>query len=413
MSIFDESPEVVPLTPREKSFRITFGIGLLVLVYSIGSTLAANVNLGTSNSEFGQGIQVTTACDNQITVVPQAAFNNSATPSPAPTPTNATGVFYLGSIKVTNIDSSASGCDGKWFTLKSFDSTNSAPLQLIEGALSFSVLNTAGVFSSTQSGFSVTTNSSSSFTITFTTPVAMSRDVARVTLESSNSLPTQMVVTYAVGDTGPGGGIIYYVDANGFNCGTSFSSTGSPTGGKCHYLEVALNTWDGNASTPVDPRKQLIVNAGLRNDNPNIVNEAAAYNNAASIGLGYKNTLAIIQVENSASNAAGAVRAFAGGGKTDWYLPTTSELNLLCQWARGVTQNVSVKCTGGNDNKIWDINLGITTGSGNPVSFNGEKAYWTSSEDSGLAWAQYLNSSGNQDLNARGDGNNIRPVRAF
>jgi hypothetical protein len=27
--------------------------------------------------------------------------------------------------------------------------------------------------------------------------------------------------------------------------------------------------------------------------------------------------------------------------------------------------------------------------------------------------AQYLNSSGNQDLNARGDGNNVRPIRAF
>jgi hypothetical protein len=413
MSIFDQSPEVNQPTSREKLLRITIGIGLLILIYTIGTTFAANINLGNSTTEFGQGIQVTTACDNQITVTPQAAFNNSATPTPAPTPTSATGVFYLGSIKVSNIDSSASGCDGKWFTLKSYDSSSGKPLQLIDGALSFSVLNTAGVFSSTQSGFSVTTNSTSSFTITFTTPVGMSRDVARVTVETSDALPAQMVVTYSVGDVGPGGGIIYYVDSNGFNCGTTFSATGSPSGGKCHYLEVALNTWDGDAGTPVDPRKQLVVNAGLRNDIPSIVNEATVYNNAASIGLGYKNTLAIIQVENSASNAAGSVRAFNGGGKSDWYLPTSSELNLLCQWARGVTQNVSVKCTGGSDSKIWDINLGITAGSGNPVSFNGEKAYWSSSEDSGLAWAQYLNSSGNQDLNARGDGNNVRPIRAF
>lgn len=411
-SIMDESTNVNRLTPRQKSLRITVGTGLLVLLYAMGTTLAANINLGTGTNEFGQGIQVTTACDNQITVTPQASFNNAATPSPATTPAS-TGVFFLSSIRVSNVDSSANACNGKWLTLKSFNSSSSTPLQLIDGALSFSVLNTAGVFSTTQSGFSVSTQDTSTFTITFTTPVALSQEVTRVTLETSNTLPAQMLVTYAVGDIGPGGGIIYYVDTNGFNCGTGFTSTGSPTGGLCKYLEVALNTWDGNASTPVDPRRQLIVNSGLRNDNPGIVNEATAYNNAAAIGLGYKNTLAIIQVENNASNAAASVRAFNGGGKSDWYLPTTSELNLLCQWARGVTQNVSVKCSGGNNNKIWDINAGITTGSSDPVSFNVEKAYWTSSEDSGLAWVQYLNSSGNQDLNARGDSNNIRPIRAF
>jgi hypothetical protein len=412
-SIIDESNTESPLSTGQKTLRLSLGIGLLTLLYAMGTTLAANINLGTGTSEFGQGVQVTTACDNLITVTPVSSFNNSATPSPAPTPGNVTGVFYLGSIRVSDVDSSPSGCDGKWLTLKSFDSTNSTPLQLIDGALSFSVLNTSGVFSSTQSGFTVTTNSSSSFTISFTAPVALSSEVTRVTLETSNTLPDQMLVTYAVGDIGPGGGRIFYVNTNGFNCGTTFSSTGSPTGGLCKYLEVALNSWDGDSGTPVDPRRQLIVSSGLRNDNPDIVNEATAYNNAASIGLGYKNTLAIIQVENNASNAAGSARAFTGGGKTDWYLPATSELNLLCQWARGVTQNVSIKCSGGNDNRIWDINLGITTGASNPVSFNGEKAYWSSSEDSGLAWAQYFNSSGNQDLNARGDGNNVRPIRAF
>jgi hypothetical protein len=411
-SIFDESTPTDGLTPRQKSIRITVGTGLLVLLYAMGTTLAANINIGTGRSEFGQGIQVTTACDNQITVTPQAAFNNAAAPSPATTP-NTTGVFYLSSIKVSSIDSSANGCDGKWMTLKSFNSNSSTPLQLIDGALSFSVLNTAGVFSSTQSGFSVSTQDTSTFTITFTTPVALAREVTRVTIETSSSLPEQMFVAYSVGDTGPGGGIIYYVDTNGFNCGTGFTSTGSPSGGLCKYLEVALNTWDGNSGTPVDPRKELIVSSGLRNDNPNIVNEATAYNNSASIGLGYKNTLAIIQVENNAANAAASARAFTGGGKNDWYLPTTSELNLLCQWARGITQNVAVKCSGGNDNKIWDIDSGITNGSNDPVSFNAFKAYWTSSEDSGLHWAQYLNSSGNQDLNARGDGNNVRPIRAF
>lgn len=54
---------------------------------------------------------------------------------------------------------------------------------------------------------------------------------------SSGSGPCQ------VGDIGPGGGIIYYYEAAGFNCGVGSTSTGSPTGGLCHYLEVAPNGW--------------------------------------------------------------------------------------------------------------------------------------------------------------------------
>lgn len=394
-STFDNSDETSPLTPREKSLRITLGIGLLALIYSMGSTLAANINLGTSATEFGQGIQATTACDNLISITPQATFNNSATPSPAPTPSNVTGVFFLGSIRVTDIDSSASGCDGKWFTLKSYDATSSQPLQSADGAFSFSVLNTAGTFSSTQSGFSVTTNSSSSFTITFTTPMAMSKDVARVTIESSGEMPAQMVVTYAVGDTGPGGGSIYYVDANGFNCGTSFTSTGSPTGAKCHYLEVAPATWSGGAS---DPSKVWASAGFTATDISGISNDSAPYNNAAAIGLGYKNSLAIVNQGNTSASAAGSARAYSGGGKSDWYLPTTSELNLLCQWSRGITQNPSVACSGGTNN----------------AAFFTDPAYWSSSEvASDQARVQYFNSSGAQDNRAKGDSNKVRPVRAF
>ena len=59
--------------------------------------------------------------------------------------------------------------------------------------------------------------------------------------------------TDAVGDAGPGGGIIYYVNNAGFSCGASYSSTGSPTGGLCNYLEVAPSGWnaDGDAGNLV------------------------------------------------------------------------------------------------------------------------------------------------------------------
>lgn len=378
---------------RAKAMRIAGGTALLVLLYSIGSTLAANINLGTGTTEFGQGIQVTTACDSQISVTPQASFNNAATPSPAPTPTSVRGAFFLGSIKVSDVDSNA--CDGKWFTLKSFDSSSSSPMQLIDGALSFSVLNTAGSYSSSQSGFTVTTNSTSSFTITFTTPVAMSREVTRVTLESSNALPVQMVVTYSIGSVGPGGGNIFYVDANGFNCGSSFTSTGSPTGGLCKYLEAAPVTWAGGSA---DPSKVWSTAGFTTTDITGITNDASVYNNAAAIGLGYKNSSLIVSQGNTSASAAGSARAYTGGGKSDWYLPTTAELNLLCQWARGMTQNVTAACNAGSDNPDFVTN----------------PAYWSSSEVAAdQARVHYFNNSGAQDNRAKSDGNKVRPIRAF
>jgi hypothetical protein len=390
-SIFDEHSSSSG-NRGQKSLRIVATVGVLALLYAMGSTLAANISVGTGDTEFGQGIQVTTACDNQITVTPKANFNNSATPSPLPTPATDRGAFFLGSIEVSDIDNVA--CDGKWFTLKSFNSASSTPLELIDGALSFSVLNTSGTYSTTQSGFSVATNSATSFTINFTTPVAMSRDVTRVTLESSNAIPVQMVVTYSIGSVGPGGGTIFYVDTNGFNCGSSFSSTGSPTSGLCKYLEAAPVTWSGSS----DPSKVWSTVGFTTTDISGISNDSSAYNNAAAIGLGYKNSTLIVGQGNTSASAAGSARAYTGGGKNDWYLPTTAELNLLCQWARGVTQNVTMACSGGTDNSDFATN----------------PAYWSSSETAAdQARVQYFNNSGAQDARAKGDGNKVRPIRAF
>jgi len=62
---------------------------------------------------------------------------------------------------------------------------------------------------------------------------------------------------------------------------------------------------------------------------PSITNDSLAYNNASGIGLGYKNSLAIVAQGNDTTTAAGAARAYSGGSQSDWYLPSTAELNLL------------------------------------------------------------------------------------
>ena len=125
------------------------------------------------------------------------------------------------------------------------------------------------------------------------------------------------------------------------------------------------------------------------------------------IGLGYKNSVAIVNQGNDNTTAAGAARAYSGGSKNDWYLPTTAELNLLCQWAGGVAPNVTVMCVGGTINSN-------TYGAGSAGLFGG--GYWSSSEATPTAvWVTDLVSGayGSQLYVPKSNTNYVRPVRAF
>jgi len=108
-----------------------------------------------------------------------------------------------------------------------------------------------------------------------------------------------LVISYSIGDTGPGGGIIFYDKGN--------DSDG------WRYLEAApVNhatevTW---SSTNVDVTKAT----------------------GTAIGTGKANTAAIIAAHSSdttSNNAAKAAVAYTGGGKTDWFLPSKDELNEM------------------------------------------------------------------------------------
>jgi hypothetical protein len=177
----------------------------------------------------------------------------------------------------------------------------------------------------------------------------------------------------------------------------------------CHYLEVAPIGWitgsssivwatgtttSGNSVTPV---------LGISVDAP-----AASYN-TLGLGLGYQNSDLIV-TQNGAysasgnSYAAGAARAYSGNSKTDWYLPTTSELNLLCQWNRNVTQNVASQCIGGT----------INTGASANTSGFLETYYFSSSqsETSSYAWTQDFRLGDTWSTN-KATPALVRPIRAF
>jgi hypothetical protein len=187
---------------------------------------------------------------------------------------------------------------------------------------------------------------------------------------------------------------VFYKHASGtFACGATLNQN-------CTYLEVAPNTWSGGSADPSNLLWAISTYQSV--DVPSITNDSSAYNNASGIGLGYKNSLAIVAQGNDTTTAAGAARAYSGGSQSDWYLPTTAELNLLCQWARNVAQSVTTRCTGGTLNTGTGLGGGFSTG-----------AYWSSSEyDDFLAWHQIF-STGTQSNFPKNSTYYVRPVRAF
>lgn len=213
--------------------------------------------------------------------------------------------------------------------------------------------------------------------------------------------------TCVVGDTGPGSGIVYYVHntPGGFACGPTLAAT-------CQYLEVAPSGWNAGA----DPVKAWATGTNMSGntylDVDGIVNDEdndVPNNNASAIGLGYKNSDFIV-AQNGAyiasinDYAAGATRAYAGGSKNDWYLPTTTELNLLCQWNRGVTQLVTTGCTGGI----------INSGVGASLSGFAGVYYWSSSEVSNdESWSQTFYNGEQYGYASKHQLMYVRPIRAF
>jgi hypothetical protein len=147
----------------------------------LGSTLAANISLNSGTLEFGQGVAVTSACDeNGITATPKAVFANAS----------GAGQFNFASIAFSGI---ADACANKLFTINAYGDTSATPLNIATvGATSYNVATF--VMSATlpgssyisTSGYAATTNARTA-EIGFRGTQATSGAVYKITLQSSDN----------------------------------------------------------------------------------------------------------------------------------------------------------------------------------------------------------------------------------
>ena len=152
-----------------------------------------------------------------------------------------------------------------------------------------------------------------------------------------------------VGDTGPGGGIIFYIEDSGFIV----------DGKTCNYLEVAL---EDAASGPITWASS----------------SAGAGITINFFGGGWVNTSLIkatFPLDTKANNAAWACAEYANNGLKDWYLPNQMELTCLYDWYKNEEKGA------GNLEEIiyWSSEEpDYTNDSAIIVDFTGEqhKPYW-------------------------------------
>jgi hypothetical protein len=397
-------------------------VALVAAIAVFGSTLAANINLGSSSSlEFGQGIQSTTACSGTtaLKITPQSKFVNA----------QGSGAFYFKSVTVSNIPL---GCQGSDFVLNAYGETSAVALSIFDisakGAIVYHSSSGpqvgAGMLGMTVSG------GSDSFTVSFTNPVAMADTVYRITIQSGAHATNASEVCGSnglrasggacrVGDTGSGGGTIFYVSASPFTASGSLCNT------NCYYLEFAPKGWASISDYPnnITANGQIFSARSGVNEDPTLVwTDGNFANNARStvavgtaIGTGYINTQQIknntplgVHDERFAFIAALAYIGNSGSSTVgQWHLPSLLELNEMCKFVRGQTSDLG-------DTNIECSKTGTTLNTS--YGFSGSALYMSSTyglQADGQVDGYFLDTNANpmRNLYYANYGNKFRPVR--
>ena len=182
----DDEP-VIKKKSKNRNLKIGLGVAALILIPTIGSTLAGTITIGTSNTlEFAQGVTATTACDSAIVITPGSTLSS--------------GTFKLTTLALTDIiNASNTGCAGKYLTLKVMDSSTTlvnitnAANSGVATQVKFQLPSTcaaAAIVDSPDTDATVATitcnATTGSVTVTLVTSV-LTTNVDKITLESSST----------------------------------------------------------------------------------------------------------------------------------------------------------------------------------------------------------------------------------
>ena len=219
-----------------------------------------------------------------------------------------------------SIDASEFACGGRIYNFRVF--VMRADWTLTEGHLSQNVTPHSEVVEITTASCpteSAASSSSATTTTTTTTPLTCAQGGV-----------------CEVGQTGPGGGKVFYV------AGSTFTSTGSDCGTSCRYLEVTTSdlstgiVWSTNTSFCYGAASS-VGNQNCQSNSvySNAAGQATSRTASEAIGMGMANTTRIHTRVTAAgdvslsSYAAGLAWDYSNNGKTDWHLPSKDELNQL------------------------------------------------------------------------------------
>ena len=337
-----------PVIERGKSKkRATSVFALITLfvasMFYLKTTLAANISINSgSQVEFGQGIAAQTSCSgaSSLTVTPYDTFQSS------------NNSFYFSSVKISNIPSSCYGFD---FVISAYNNNSgSGPFSLFNtNKTAAYVYDNSGTFQGGifSKGITVATNSTSSVTISFDTPTALSQSVYKITIQSTSHQAVTCATggTCNLGDTGPGGGIIF-LTASGSGAGLNYEFAPKVVGAGPN------NTW-------VDYSNSFVWCSNTTTQIPGAFGTA--------IGTGKQNTIDMLA--NCTSGAAYAARNYSNNGYSDWFLPSFDELSNARTSLLTYLQNAQPGQWGAQ--RIWSSSQAASGQNGANAYFRGLDGY--------------------------------------
>jgi hypothetical protein len=207
----------------------------------------------------------------------------------------------------------------------------------------------------------------------------------------------------AVGDTGPGGGVVIYV--------ASSPITLQGAGKTVTRIEMAPNTW-GGTTYPSDPALQMCepYNGGGPLWSGTKPGGWSGYSNVSlpsGLGYGLSNTNKLLTYNTAGvscalpGQAASVARNYSGGGLTDWFLPSADELNVVCRYANTLDITSTAICTAGT------VRPGFIS-TANP-------RWWSSSlyADQENITIPIRNATGAYTHTTQSNTTSIRPIRMF